>query len=373
MASPPVIDIDALVAPIPGDKPTGLNLREDPSSSVLYYQVKDARNAARIAERNAIIDDEGGGEPADWRSVRDLAKQVLTENSKSLEISAWLIEALVRMEGFAGMRDGFTLTRRLIEEYWDDLYPEPDEDGIETKVAPLTGLNGEGGEGTLIVPIKCIPITTDVGSVGPFASFQYDQSREVGRITDDEKKKQKIAAGYISPEDFETSVRETSAEMFQSILEDIQGSLDEFAAMNAALTEKAGDDAPPSTNIKTAVETVQSSLAYITRDILSPAEAEPAEAEAGDEAQESEGGVAAAAKPKAGSDQISSREDAFRLIKKVADFFRNTEPHSPLPYALEQSIRWGRMPLPDLLKEVISDDTARSSYFRLTGIPEGDD
>ena len=57
------------------------------------------------------------------------------------------------------------------------------------------------------------------------------------------------------------------------------------------------------------------------------------------------------------------------MLEAIAAFFRQTEPHSPIPYTLEQTVRWGRMPLPDLLAELIPDSNARQHYFRMVGIP----
>ena len=69
-----------------------------------------------------------------------------------------------------------------------------------------------------------------------------------------------------------------------------------------------------------------------------------------------------------GSDVLKSREDAFRTLKKVADYFRRAEPHSVVSYALEQVIEWGRKPLPELLSELISIDDSRRELFKLVGI-----
>ena len=66
---------------------------------------------------------------------------------------------------------------------------------------------------------------------------------------------------------------------------------------------------------------------------------------------------------------IPSRDHALMMLEAIAEFFRQTEPHSPIPYTLEQTVRWGRMPLPDLLAELIPDKTAREHYFRMVGIP----
>ena len=40
-----------------------------------------------------------------------------------------------------------------------------------------------------------------------------------------------------------------------------------------------------------------------------------------------------------------SRADALHGLAAVAQYFRHTEPHSPLAYLIERAIRWGEMPL----------------------------
>src|SRR5204862_219724 len=81
-------------------------------------------------------------------------------------------EALVRANGLAGLRDGFRLTREMCSQYWDGLCPSAEAEGMEGRVAPLTGLNGDDSEGTLIGPIRQIQLTA-AGSVGPFGLWQY--------------------------------------------------------------------------------------------------------------------------------------------------------------------------------------------------------
>jgi type VI secretion system protein ImpA len=68
------------------------------------------------------------------------------------------------------------------------------------------------------------------------------------------------------------------------------------------------------------------------------------------------------------SGPINSREQAFRVLKDVAKFFRETEPHSPLSYSIEQVVRWGELPLPELLSELVSDSSARQALFKWVGI-----
>src|SRR6516162_8266191 len=125
MASPDVIDFASLLNPIPGDHPAGVDIRADASPGSLYYLIKDARSAARAAERR-LPESDNDAARADWRPVLKHGQKALVEKTKDLEVTAYVIEALIRLHGFAGLRDGFKLARGLVEQYWDGLYPLPD-------------------------------------------------------------------------------------------------------------------------------------------------------------------------------------------------------------------------------------------------------
>ncbi len=66
--------------------------------------------------------------------------------------------------------------------------------------------------------------------------------------------------------------------------------------------------------------------------------------------------------------EVGTREDAFRELLKLADFFRRTEPQAVLSYALEQVVRWGRLSLPELMQELIPDEAPRKNLFKQVGI-----
>jgi type VI secretion system protein ImpA len=52
---------------------------------------------------------------------------------------------------------------------------------------------------------------------------------------------------------------------------------------------------------------------------------------------------------------LKSRQDALRRLSEVAEFFRRTEPHSPVSYLVQRAVRWGQMPLEMWLQDVIKD------------------
>ena len=263
-------DIDALLQPLSEDKPTGEDIREDFSPTSIYYQIKDARASARTTERQNLISDDPEAinqEVPEWRTVLELAPKILSENSKDLEIAAWYVEALIREYGYAGLRDGFQLVHGLIDKFWDDLYPLPDEDGIETRVSPLTGLNGEDGDGTLIGPITQVPLTQSYSGYD-YAVWQYEQAYEIETITDPEKKEARISSGGITMKAIQSAVLETPSDFFATLKADLAQCSDEFARLSTTLDEKCGYDAPPASNIRKALKRSTEVLGFLIKDIV---------------------------------------------------------------------------------------------------------
>ena len=361
MPSPETLDVKRLAAPIPGPNPAGADLRAEAGPNSLYYRVKDARTAARAAERLMLTGDADAA-PPDWRPVLQHGVEALAEKSKDLEITAYVVEALVRLHGFAGLRDGFRLTRELIDAFWDGLYPLPDEDGIETRLAPLTGLNGADAEGTLPGPILRVFVTD--GADGRLSSAHYQEARALAKTTDAKARERKAAAGATTPEAFQKAVAETPPAFFRTLVEELTQCQEEFAKLCAALEKRCGPDrASPSSSIRSALATCLDAIKDAARDKLQPVS--------------SNGVVSPPAADAAGSpaptqaiptEALRTREDAFRELLKLADFFRRTEPQAVLSFALEQVVRWGRLSLPELMMELIPDEAPRKNLFKQVGI-----
>ncbi len=367
MASPSILDIPNLLTPISDDSEVGEDLREDYSATSPYQSIKADRNAARASERNNIHDVNGLEADGFWRNIVSNAPAVITSHSKDLEIASWLTEALVRRHGIQGLRDGFLLMQGLVTTFWDGLYPIPDEDGIETRVAPLSGLNGEGAEGVLIAPIRRVKIT-EGGSTGPFSLWEYQQALNNDKITDDDLKDKKIAQLGLSLEDVEKAVNESSVEFFVNLRDDLDVALDTYKNIGQTLDSLCGmQDAPSTRNITDVLEECRGAISHIARnkfpsEALEPEEDAEQDAPAGEEISTP---TQAAAPPKPAQ---MTREIAFKQISDLAEFFRKTEPHSPVSYLLEKSVKWGEMPLTELIQELISDNNSLERFSDLTGV-----
>lgn len=365
MATPEIIDINGMLQPVSEDSPAGADIREDTSPTSPYYAIKDARNAARAAERNSMFDEDGGSTEAteSWRKVLALAPDILQNQAKDLEVACWYIEALVRRHGFQGLRDGFSLVRQLIEKYWDNLHPMPDEDGMDTRVAPLAGLNGEGAEGVLITPIRNVNITEGT-SVGPFNFWKYQQALDVQKITNEEQRAAKSDKLLFKLEDIERAVTESSEQFYVNLRDDLQQALSEFRKISRLLDGHCGTHhAPPSSNIVTALENSLGAVKHLGKAKL-PTE-EVATAENGDPAANS---AATTAVTSSLQGAVKNRADAFRKLTEISEFFLKTEPHSPISYILAKAVKWGSMPLNELILELIPETTSRNYYRTLIGI-----
>jgi type VI secretion system protein ImpA len=375
MAFPNTINIEELTAPVSSESPVGEDIREDRSPTSDYYSIKDARNSARATERSAMFDDTDSDLLAPWRDVAKAAEKILTKKSKDLEVASWYTEALIRLHGFSGLRDGFLLIEHLVTNFWDGLYPVPDEDGIETTVAPLTGLNGDGGDGTLMMPIRSAPVTPE-GDYGDFSFFQHQQARDADRIADEDAKAARIETLGYSLEDVDQCVNSATNEWAKNLIETIEATISSYKNINDTLRSSCGHDAPPSTNISSLLDEVLRTARFIYKsqlDALAQSEApEVAEdTQSGSPIEEAVPNVVStivANAIAAPTGPVSSREDALKLLEQAAKYFRTYEPHTPLAPGLERLIGWGRMTVSELMTELLPDEQSRALYSQLTGV-----
>ncbi len=376
MASAPTFEIDPLLAPVSDEQPAGPALRSSGNADQeTFYAVRDARKKASVAERRgrsyALLTEEerqlepSAPDPPDWRAVRDLSAEALTK-SKDLWIAAWFIEALVRLDGFAGLRDGFRLAHQLCDRFWPSVHPQPDEDeDLSVTFAQLAGLNGADAEGTLIAPILGVPITSPNAS-GQYSCADYKDATELDR-KEPKVRSQRVEPGAATTDMIDRAVAETDLGFFENLLEDMQEARQAFDDLNAAFGQKVADlddgssYLPPSSSIEEALDECQRLLTGLTRNIMPGSEEEKKV-----EADETPGATSTPGE----TGRVRTRDEAFRRLLEVSDYFRRTEPHSPVSYALEQVVRWGRMSLPQLLAELIKDDSTRREVFTRTGIEE---
>jgi type VI secretion system protein ImpA len=355
-------DLNGILAPIPGDAPVGVDMRQDYSPTSLYFRLRDARAEARDAERQA--ESEGGEDavPTHWRTVHSLAVKALKEDAKDLEVASWLTEALVRTGGLRGLSTGAAVIGGLVTGFWDDIFPTPDEDGMETRVGPVAGLAGQGYDGTLMQPLrKSMLFRRPDGT--PFSLWQYQSTIELSGITDSTRRSQRIEAGVVPYDDVEKEARMAGAGHWTRQRQEIEGALESWAEMTTDLDTSAAEASPSTTRVR---DLLQMMLEICDKFGPSNAAVEaPAAPAALDAAAPGPAGVAVAAGV---AGPIAGREQALRQLGEVAAWFKRNEPHSPLAYTLDEAVRRGRMTWPELVEELIPDESTRNALLMSLGI-----
>jgi type VI secretion system protein ImpA len=356
-ATPTALDVDALLVPISGASPAGADPREDFSAASPYLRLRDLRAEARTAERMAdAAGDRDAGPVADWRPVRDLATDIIRTRAKDIEVACWLLEALVRTDGIAGFSAGTRLIAAMVETFWDGLHPMPDdEDGLSRRFAPIAGLNGLDGDGTLIQPLRKLHLFERPDG-SPVAVWQYRQSMEVAGIGETAKRQQRIAAGVLVFDTIDAEARAAAHDWAAPLGRAGQAALEAWNALGQVIAAHGGGDTPDSR-----VRDLIAEIAAIAERYAPP---EPAGANAPDASAE---GTMIAERP-AHSARVSTREDALAALAEISDYFRRTEPHSPLAYTLAEAVRRARLTWLELLEEVVPDEGSRDSILLRLGI-----
>jgi len=357
MASAGTIDIESLLSPVPGDKPGGESLR--------YAGPYDAIQEARRADDALSQGDwQRDTKASDWRRVVELATEALSKRSKDLQIGAWLTEALVKLHGFAGLRDGCQLLRQLLEGYWDTLYPEIDDGDTEARATPFEWMNQRLPE-----TVRFIPLARS--SRGDrYGWWHWQESRTVDNLgrTNADARAAALAEGKISGEDFDKAVATQRRPYYEGLFEDVGQALAELRALDAEIDKRFAPNPPSLVALKQASDECRALLETIVKRKreLEPDAAPAAVATAGRPAG------AAADDGVQGDDMLRDRAAALRQLAEVAAFFRRTEPHSPVSYLVQRAVQWGHMPLESWLRDVIKDETVLAQLRDTLGLKDAD-
>jgi type VI secretion system protein ImpA len=329
-----------LLNPIPGPNPAGLDLRYDP----VYDKIKEARHEDDDGPQG---DWQRPRKAADYVLVTKLAGDALAARSKDLQLAAWLTEAHLRREGFAGLRAGLGLLIELLERYWEGLYPPLEEGDPELRAAPLAWV------GISLAPaVRSIPLNRSGHDF-----FKYKESRTVGSEADaggDPKKlqarQQAIDDGKLPAEEFDRGFEATPKSWYKELVADVDGSLEALKTLDRLGREKFGEVAPDFLRLQDSIAEIQQVARQLLRRKLeidpdppepvssAPSSAPGRDAGSGSLVEPSESPASRSMGP-----EPADREDATARALAAARFLRRTEPHNPASYLLLRGFRWGEV------------------------------
>ncbi|MBC8462198.1 MAG: type VI secretion system protein TssA [Deltaproteobacteria bacterium] len=360
---PLTIDLEKLLSPISIERPAGESLRYEGT----YDDIQEARREDDPNLPQGIW--EAPLKKADWRTVQDLCLEALETRSKDLQIAVWLLEAWLHLHGFSGVREGVKLLIGLCESFWDNLYPELDEDDFEYRLGPIEWMNEK-----LFIKLKQIPITQPKAEdEAPYTWVDRDNALRLENLAREDQAALESAEveGKVTLAQFRGSIMLSPKSFYVTLSEELNSTIDTVATFERLLDEKCGNKAPSFGQFKGVLMDIQRLVSDTLKE--REEEEEPSVSEADEDTQIAAWVDEQETENISVGDSIRSRAEAYQMLSEAADYLLKTEPHSPVPYLIKRAVAWGSMTLTELLQELVSNDSDLQAMYTLLGMKEGGD
>jgi type VI secretion system protein ImpA len=332
-----MLNVDKLLEPIAGASRGGADL-------AFSFEL-DEIGQARQSDDPSL--DQGAWvtslKEADWKFVAKRSAQLIEQRSKDLQLAVWLAEAQAKTEGLRGLADALRVIAGLCERYWDDLYPLADEDGFERRIGNLCWIAARTPQ-----LLREIPVTqASAGGAYSMADFELARARGADEVAEMDAVRQRSAKSF-----YETLIGDS--DHCAAALTDLERIVD----------DRLGADGPSFSAVKSALQDLILFVTPAARKAGALPEPEPASAgrEAGRTMEPAEAGAVDVIGP------IRTRAQALAQLRAVAEFFRRTEPHSPVAYLADKAAGWGDLPLHVWLRAVMKDDASLARVEELLGV-----
>ncbi|WP_161974619.1 type VI secretion system protein TssA [Piscinibacter terrae] len=348
------MDLTLLLQPISGSAPCG----DDMSFSSEFDTVAELRREddPTLPQGDFVTE----LKVADWRGVATLCEELMAKRSKDLRIAGWLMESWTHLNGFGGLADGLGLLDELCKRYWQEVHPQADDGELELRVGNLSWAISHVEALAQHAPLLKSPLKA-LGSLDLEAARTRGAAAKTGESTsagsgDD---------GPLMPDDVARIQRETPKAFFAENLAQASRALDALSDLQATLDPLLGDDSPGFVAARKVLESALHTAKRYAKESGAITDASvPDEVSASEEARHV---IARAGAVHDGP--LHSRAQALRQLRDVAEFFRRTEPHSPVAYLADKAANWGEMTLHDWLRAVMKSGTTLEQIEELLGVP----
>ena len=315
-----MIDIQTLLTPIEGLSPCGEDLSYESSFSAL-------ESAARGKPEQQFGDTLIPSEPPDWRDVEKRAL-ALFDLTKDLRVSGLLCRAWTHLRGLEGATDGLELTAAMLEQFWENVHPQPEDGDHFMRMNALAFLDDATGF------VSQLRSTDFIKS--PLGSVMLRDAESMSRG-------QPLSPGCaLTVEQIRFGVAQASEQRDPLLL-----CLQRSAASVAKITALCAEHLPVSQRPAVAnIESLFSATQELTRGH-----------DTQDQGHPSEGlpNAREAALPGGRLGRLQSRNDAVNQLLEVPEFLERTEPTNPAPLLIRRAIRLMQMGFIDIMRELSPD------------------
>lgn len=144
-----MFDLDTLLAPISDDTPSGEDLEYDSEFSELEM-------ANRPTEERVIGDNVIPSEEPDYGDVTRQA-QALLSRTHDLRVAVILANAALRTEGIGGFHQALAYIQGCLENHWDTVHPQLDEDDGDATMR-VNAVLSLAGRDTVLRSLRLCPL-----------------------------------------------------------------------------------------------------------------------------------------------------------------------------------------------------------------------
>lgn len=345
--------------PLDDSPPCGIDLRDDIDS--LYFKVRNARVNARDEERKAVSD---GSEDAYttsklWPSILKDSTEILCKHSKDLEVLVWFWEALERVYGWQGLAVGAELCHKFLDLYWDQYFPDPDDD-LEDRILPVLRFCGAENTGVILPALKSLPFCKSE-KTGIVCSWKIDSAQRKKSVSgtreEGESKLREIAAAFSGADKNKIRAVFESISKTQTSLNDICTTIYEKSGEQFLLGE-----------LPEFLDSCRRLLTHFAGPYIEDREMDAIDQILEDNIldQDQKAGVQTGSVSKEQMlDTASLRRSYIIQLQEISEFFKKTEPHSPVSYCVDQAVKLSGMSLPEVLNELKRDQSS-GYYFAIS-------
>lgn len=337
----PVVNVEALLAPISPEDPAGPDLGYD-REFMAFEQMAQGKPEQQMGNSRVPA------EEPDWRVVAKQATDLLGR-TKDLRLGCHLTKALLRTGGVEGLSDGLGVLHGLVERYWETVHPrlDPDDDNDPAiRVNTLAGLC----DGATLTAVRTTPLVS-VKAIGRFTL--RDLALATGEVPP--------APDQPAPElsTIEAAFEAVELEALSATTAALRASLDHVAGIETLVTEKVGSSSAVS------LAKLSGLLFQAHKHAASRLSRRSAVANEGG-ADEVAGAGAGAGAARGGGmpGEIRSREDVVRALDQISAYYQRYEPSSPMPLLMKRCRRLATMSFLEIMKDVAPDAMSQATLLR---------
>jgi len=338
-----MFDLKLLLNPVSEENPSGPNLEYDAAYTALS-RATQGKPEQELGE--TLV----SAEPPKWDEVQQQALD-LFPRTKDLRVTTWLLSALLHTDGLFGLREGLHLLRELLAVYWQNIHPQLDPDDKNDPTERINILMLLTDPQLMLLSVRETPLVYSK----VFGRFNL---KDILLASRSEHTKARPGGQVSEMATINAAFTDASMEAIQGTSDAVSGCIDCMQDIEAFVAEKVGVKYAP--NFKDFLELLKEIGKVLSDQLRRHGVKEEVSTE---ETQVNAPSLSAQPSLPAVPDQITSREDVFRVLDQVINYYTKYEPSSPVPLLLKRSKQLIYKDFMEILNDLVPTGVAQAKVI----------